>query len=211
MAGAIGNDVGAFGKTIFSILNRLQDVHHDKDIVRQPPKSTTAVLANQAPGLAVFSPGDLPAALVLLPHCFARCLSRLLLLILTCWVVIHVGSLPFVVNIASLSALRRIARRETRRGVLQGQNRKPQLRERSESERVRILGAAEPLQGEPAGLTFSAGEGFSAKHTTRVGGHGREHGMESGGTLRGRAQPGLWCEGRELHALAGWLAGGLWR
>jgi len=27
--------------------------------------------------------------------------------------------------------------------------------------------------------------------------------MESGGMLRGRAQLGLWCEGRELHSLAG--------
>jgi len=28
--------------------------------------------------------------------------------------------------------------------------------------------------------------------------------MESGGTLRGRAQAGLWREGRGLHACAGW-------
>lgn len=86
--------------------------------------------------------------------CFARCLNRdvlHLILVLVC----HVGIRLSLCELASLSAFRRMhVGRPAGKVEVQGRNRKPQLRERSESERVTISGEAFTLVLRPGWSTF---------------------------------------------------------
>jgi hypothetical protein len=62
------------------------------------------------------------------------------------------GGVPFAVALRSI----------WREGALQGRQVRPQLRERSESERGNLTGVAEPLQRAPPDQPSSAGERLSA-------------------------------------------------